>query len=633
MKISLKDGKCFPQFTLSLHYLCKTIFPTSIIMKHFTTALLAITILAACTSPSQHRRGQFTRVLDHAQEQNLAYDSITNVDSIRMVVDYFNRHGSANEQMRANYIIARAYDDMGEKPAALHFFQEAAERADTTAEDCDYKTLSRIHGHLAYLFLHQSSPLNALDEFEMSEKYSTLCNDTMASLASLTYRARVYELLNKPDSAVAIAKRARDAYDSIREDSLAAMAMGAVIDILLEKGEYEEARVFFNRYEGVKGLFDDKQNIKKGLEIYYYLKGLYFLKTNHTDSATFFFNKLLREAKNSNHKECANYGLAQVYQKLGKNELGLKHAMLAYALNDSTHRELATTDYQRNQAQYNYTRLQRIAEKESAKARRAETKLTVIVLVLAVFFLLTTIVILRLRKKQKEAKKREQEMNDRYARLQLAKTELEDLNANYNKEKSILENEMEEMKEALIQIKEHNDEERQTIDEVLKLALVELERTRNENESEIAERIEEKQEEIDLLEAELESYNKKNIIRLKSKQFEKLRSAPISLKFFKYGNNETKGRPTTEDWAELRQLINDTIPGFFVKINGGSQIISDDDVKLCMMVRLQMPMYAIINITGRTKNSISNARRRVLGKIFGKKKGGAQEFDRLLLKL
>ena len=38
---------------------------------------------------------------------------------MKEVVDYYDRHGNANERMRAHYLLGRVYHDMGEAPQAL----------------------------------------------------------------------------------------------------------------------------------------------------------------------------------------------------------------------------------------------------------------------------------------------------------------------------------------------------------------------------------------------------------------------------------------------------------------------------------------------------------------------------------
>ena len=66
---------------------------------------------------------------------------------MRRVCDYYD-HASkheANDKMLAHYLLGRCYDDMGEAPAALQEFHNAADAADTTSVDCDYHQLSLVH--------------------------------------------------------------------------------------------------------------------------------------------------------------------------------------------------------------------------------------------------------------------------------------------------------------------------------------------------------------------------------------------------------------------------------------------------------------------------------------------------------
>lgn len=62
-----------------------------------------------------------------AQAQNLA--------------DYFDRHGTPNEQVLAHYILGRTYADLGETPRAVDCYLDAVTKADTASADCDYHTL------------------------------------------------------------------------------------------------------------------------------------------------------------------------------------------------------------------------------------------------------------------------------------------------------------------------------------------------------------------------------------------------------------------------------------------------------------------------------------------------------------
>lgn len=64
----------------------------------------------------------------------------------------FYKHGTANEQMRGYYLLGRAYDCKRNPVLALRFYQEAIEKADTSASDIDYVTLSRAYAHSSKLF-------------------------------------------------------------------------------------------------------------------------------------------------------------------------------------------------------------------------------------------------------------------------------------------------------------------------------------------------------------------------------------------------------------------------------------------------------------------------------------------------
>ena len=63
-------------------------------------------------------------------------------DEAKELAEYFDDHGTPNEQMLAYYLLGRAYYDIHEAPMALSCFQTATERADTTAADCDFRRLT-----------------------------------------------------------------------------------------------------------------------------------------------------------------------------------------------------------------------------------------------------------------------------------------------------------------------------------------------------------------------------------------------------------------------------------------------------------------------------------------------------------
>ena len=100
----------------------------------------AACLMMGCTGQKSQRLQQ----LEELEATNRAGKELLNDSLAEDLVDYFDRHGSSNERMRSRYMLGRTYYFMGELPRALEIYNEAADCADTTSADCDYKVLSRI---------------------------------------------------------------------------------------------------------------------------------------------------------------------------------------------------------------------------------------------------------------------------------------------------------------------------------------------------------------------------------------------------------------------------------------------------------------------------------------------------------
>lgn len=67
-----------------------------------------------------------------ADAQNKAYIDFTTDSVMLQVADYYDQHGTANEQMRAHYLLGCTYRDLKDVPMEQQCFLEATEKADTT---------------------------------------------------------------------------------------------------------------------------------------------------------------------------------------------------------------------------------------------------------------------------------------------------------------------------------------------------------------------------------------------------------------------------------------------------------------------------------------------------------------------
>ena len=384
-------------------------------MRYLAYIFYVIATIGIITGCSDQRE-QYARVLDIAAQQNVNYDSITHIDSIEAAVKYFDRQGTSNERMRAHYLLGCAYYEAGETPKAMECYQDAIDCADTTIINCDLHTLSRIHGQMARIFLEQEAPLNALEHMNMIDRIARKDHDTLMILINKEQQAEAYRTLNKLDTAIQIRQNVSRCFEALGDTTHAAFALGPIIDLVIDKGNYPLAKEYMDRYEKYSGFFDEKGEIIEGLEVYYYSISLYHLRIHQLDSAEYYARKIFRSSRMSD-LEAAYKALYLIYKENGPKDSLAKYAMLAYEANDSVYRELSTETYQRMQSIYNYSRSQRLAQQMAEKARRNQL---VAILILAVAIVLGSFSYQYYRRKRQEHHQEIQNWQEKGQKLEAA---------------------------------------------------------------------------------------------------------------------------------------------------------------------------------------------------------------------
>ena len=142
----------------------------SVFLSVLLALCLAILSLTSCDGGA--RRASMLAVLDEADSLNRNFIPMTNDSALQEAVAFFDSHGTANERMRAHYLLGCTYRDLNEELKALDAFHNAASAADTAASDCDYHTLSRVHAQMAGLFEQQYLPYQMLEANRLWSKYS-----------------------------------------------------------------------------------------------------------------------------------------------------------------------------------------------------------------------------------------------------------------------------------------------------------------------------------------------------------------------------------------------------------------------------------------------------------------------------
>lgn len=337
--------------------------------------IAAVCLMVGCTG----NKVQMLQLLEELEATNRAGKELLNDSLAEALVAYFDRHGSSNERMRSRYMLGRTYYFMDELPRALEIYNEAADCADTTLADCDYKVLSRIHAQKAVIFNMQIQPRSQLSELRLAEYYAWRGKDTLQAIECFAQQGEAYELLSMYDSVVIIREKAYDKYIEVNRAERAAQTLGSAVPSLLELHDLSKARLFIDLFEAKSELFDESGNIEKGREVYYYAKGKYYLAVNNLDSAEYMFRKELRNGKDLNNQIAGCKGLQEVFERRKLADSIAKYANLGYVLNDSAYSLSEMQNIQKLQASYNYNHKKQLAEQKAREAERAWLILALVV--------------------------------------------------------------------------------------------------------------------------------------------------------------------------------------------------------------------------------------------------------------
>ena len=535
-------------------------------------------ILLDSLESGELRLDRHSRMLCRLYRQN-AYNKLDTIfrstDEAQALADYFDDNGTPNEQMLAYYLLGRAYYDLHEAPMALRYYQIAVERADTTADDCNYRQLSRVYGQMGYLFYYQNLMEKSLQCDDKSIEYGLKGKDTLNAILSMPSKSASFDMLSKKDSAIYIAEQASAlAYLHGYEDISAAI-LGGIISDLVEKGELIKAKQYMNQYESGSGYFDKQGNIEKGRETYYYSKGLWYLYCNHLDSAEFFFRKELRDGKDFNNQNAGSRGLALLFQKTHKPDSAAKYALYSYAMNDSVYAQMATDKVEQMQALYDYSRHQEIAQREQHRADKEHQRLLWIV------FLLVLVVMISASLIRKEKRKR-REVRDKY----------------------------DSMVSTLAQI--------QT--DVLML---------RSHETELSQVIREKEKKIDKLNEAIFSYQNKTG---KQKEF----SEGLLLESPDYSDLRVKAARgivlSENDWQRIYVMIINSLPNFYKFITSKKFELNDKEFKTCILIRLRLSPGDIAKMLNVSPAYITKIRNSMMKKLFDVV-GKSKELDAMLMEI
>ncbi len=317
--------------------------------------------------------------------QNKADVTFTSDSIAKVLVDYFDSHGTTNERMQAHYLLGRAYSDMGEAPRAVSSYQDAIDAADTTAIDCDFYTLDCVYSQMATVFYRQLLLTNEIEARKKASYYAFRANKPKWGIYNIDMIAGTYILLNKKDSAEIILKSVLEQYREHGYTQQALRSSRTLIHLYLEDPKrLAEAKALMDQFETESELFDEHHELPPSQRHYYSYKGKYYESLNVLDSAEYYYRKIYRPNMTYVQKDPMYRGLLSIFKKRHQADSIAKYALLYGEANDSS---IAIKDKDAvNQlaASYNYNRLQKEVHEGEIKTYRSFIALTILALLLII---------------------------------------------------------------------------------------------------------------------------------------------------------------------------------------------------------------------------------------------------------
>lgn len=526
--------------------------------------------------PDLSKMGKSTQMryqLVYAKGMNKGYVDFTTDSLMKEIVDYYDNHGTCQQQMLAHYLLGCVYRDLGDSPASLSCYNDAVEKVDTTSSDCDYKLLTRVYEQQGALFLSQSMPQNALSAYQKAEKYAWIAKDTLSAVLSYEHLGNIYEYMDNMNKVIEVYENASRRYRQYGYPVQAARALGGAIQALILTKQYAKAKKYMDVFEAESGYFQkDSCYSYINYSHYYYLKGLYCLES-HSDSAKYWFTKCQEFAKTNNNKSFSAYAWYLYYIKHQQMDSVAKYSEQAFAYNDSANLDMERDLMQKMQAIYDYDRWKNVAHNEEIKATRANLTLLVSILVSVSVIIIGILTFLVYRKKRK-LELQEKEEQENLIRQQIYDTKQE------------------------------------------------LELLKTVNDRKIADVIKEKEQTINKLKEDLKDIRDKYSNSSLSDVDILLKESSI-YKRIKYLELHPKETMRENDWIELEETIEQLIPSFIPLLKNRLNVIA---YRICLLVKLEISTSSIAILLGLSSSAISKYRKVMLEKLCGRS-GKPKDFD------
>lgn len=301
---------------------------------------------------SKSVRMYYTLLRTTADDRN--YITHTSDSVMRIVVDYYQKHGPADKLARSYYVLGRVYDDMHNYPTALDYYHKAI---DATTPLKNYRLLGLTYSQIGTLYVYQGLYEDCVDAYRKSYKYGILSNDNLRINAYLQGLARAFTATGEADSALFYYKKVfKNSSNNYRKKHL----IGEISSIYLQLNDYVNARRYLQYDRSLYTGWAD-----------------YYLGLAEIDSAKVFYELSLKTS-NIYAREEACRRLSEFAEAENNHLLVIRYLKKADLLRDSILNLTKSSEIKRIEALYNYEKLE--AERNSLKFEKTVHKYVFVIL-------------------------------------------------------------------------------------------------------------------------------------------------------------------------------------------------------------------------------------------------------------
>ena len=516
---------------------------------------------------SSHKSAQMYRQLLYFGRQftdgNLTADDFSMVDSLCRYYDGGDNHKSAFSYL----LLGELYRIGGDYPQALDCYLKAEHRVKSLG---DLTLQMWVYRKLGNVYFEQSMYSECIDYYKKSYYASQQKHDTLRLANASFYMGRVYMIKSDVDSILFYFHQAIDlakGLPSLSKDDITTTSKRVLADIYTQIEEYDKAKALMTR--------DSIDDVNWAY---------WHLAQHHTDSAYWYFNRLIQ-----NKPWNIKVEYLSILAKIEEVRENREHSLALYkelnAAKDSlqTHSQVEGTRKVKVQHEYNLIKQER---DEAEKKSRIKSSALGVLGLIVLFGIALIYHFWKRYRRQKEREltqerllRQEEERKSRESAEQIAK----------NLQQII------RLKQQLQEAQSSND----TIRSERLLSEAQLLNTENE-------RIQARLQHRRLMLGELEQSPLRERIKLNA--------------------GKEHFHLTDEDWQQLATLIDAANDQFTNRLRNLYDGITEYELHICYLVKLDIPSVAIGTMLYKTKAAIGMARQRLYKKLTGKS-GTAKQFN------